>query len=157
MIAPDWAPAVGALLTAVVVAVGTGLVWRHRQGRVRRARTRSHTEETLLEQLPTDLSRRLTDRSDANATVTLLQLSTTFCAPCRHTRVLLDQFAANTAGVRHVEVDLTHHPDWSTPLRVHTTPTTLVLDRDGQELFRVSGVPRRTELATALRPYLPTA
>ncbi|NHD16373.1 MULTISPECIES: thioredoxin family protein [unclassified Actinopolyspora] len=86
--------------------------------------------------------------------VTLLQLSTTFCAPCRHTRVLLSTLVERTAGLRHVEFDLTHHPEWSKPLRVHTTPTTLALDSAGRELFRVSGVPRRDGLDTALRPHL---
>jgi hypothetical protein len=57
--------------------------------------------------------------------------------------------------MRHVEVDLTDHPEWSTPLGVHRTPTTLALDGSGRELFRVGGVPRRDELTAALRPHLP--
>ena len=94
-------------------------------------------------------------RSGSDRVVTLLQLSTTFCSPCRHTRILLDDLATRTDGVRHVEIDLTHHPEWSTPLNVHQTPTTLALDADGTELFRVRGVPRRTELTETLRPHLP--
>ncbi|MHA6806067.1 TlpA family protein disulfide reductase [Salinifilum ghardaiensis] len=150
-----WVLAVGALLAALVITGACGLTWRLRSGRVRPARTRSNGEETLLEALPADLRRVLTERSDADAPVTLLQLSTAFCAPCRHARVLLERFAGSTPGVRHVEVDLTHHPDWATPLRVHTTPMTLVLDGAGAELFRVPGVPRRADLAEALRPHLP--
>ncbi|GAB3546460.1 thiol-disulfide isomerase/thioredoxin [Actinopolyspora lacussalsi] len=87
--------------------------------------------------------------------VTLLQLSTTFCAPCRHARILLSTMAERTTGLRHVEIDLTNRPEWSAPLGVHTTPTTLALDTDGRELFRLSGVPRREGLTEALRPYLP--
>lgn len=105
-------------------------------------------------QLPDTLSRHLAARS-TGADVTLLQLSSTFCAPCRHTRILLNGFAERTQGLHHIEVDLTHHPEWSTPLGVHRTPTTVVLDRGGCELFRFSGVPRRADLAEALRPYLP--
>ncbi len=150
-----WVVAVGVLLAALVITGAGGVTWRLRSGRVRPARTRSNGEETLLEALPTDLRRVLTERDDAGSPVTLLQLSTAFCAPCRHARVLLDRFAQNTPGVRHVEVDLTHHPDWATPLQVHTTPMTLVLDGAGAELFRVPGVPRRAELAEALQPHLP--
>lgn len=113
----------------------------------------NNVEEGVLDRLPDELRQRIVDDSD-EANVTLLQLSTTFCAPCRHARILLDNFARRTDGVRHVEVDLTHHPDWSTPLRVHHTPTTLALDSAGHELFRVGGVPRRDELAATLNQHL---
>ncbi|MCI2419681.1 thioredoxin family protein [Saccharopolyspora sp. K220] len=139
-----------ALLIAVVVAVVFGLVWRNREGRVRT----KPSEEILLDQFPEGLRQRLADAPDEDAKVTLLQLSTTFCAPCRHTRILLTDFAQRTDGVRHVEVDLTDHPEWSTPLRVHRTPTTLALDSKGRELFRVGGVPRRDVLAATLQPHL---
>lgn len=115
----------------------------------------------MLDSLPPELRERAgvpdgrpSDQQSSDPRVTLLQLSTTFCAPCRHTRILLADLAGRTEGLRHVEVDLTHHPEWSTPLGVHQTPTTLVLDAAGDELFRVSGVPRRGELAETLRPHL---
>ncbi|MEV5542595.1 thioredoxin family protein [Saccharopolyspora shandongensis] len=140
-----------ALLIAVAVAAVFGLVWRAREGKVR---TATGGEESMYDKLPEGLRQQLADAPDTGAKVTLLQLSTTFCAPCRHTRILLSDFVGRTEGVRHVEVDLTDHPEWSTPLRVHRTPTTLVLDGAGRELFRVGGVPRRDELATALQPHL---
>ncbi|MDA3629234.1 thioredoxin family protein [Saccharopolyspora oryzae] len=143
-------PGIWALLIAVVAALLIGAVWQSRQGKVRE----KTGEENVTDLLPEALQQRLADAPDDDAKVTLLQLSTTFCAPCRHTRVLLADFAQRTEGVRHVEVDLTDHPEWSTPLRVHTTPTTLVLDAAGRELFRISGVPRRDNLATALEPHL---
>lgn len=155
--APGW----WTLLAVVTAALVIGLVWRARQGRVRaRKKTAiSDVEESVFDQLPEGLRQRLageglTEEAGDGAQVTLLQLSTTFCAPCRHARIQLSNFAERTEGVRHVEVDLTHHPEWSTPLRVHTTPTTLVLDGSGRELFRVGGVPRREELAEALGPHL---
>lgn len=141
-------PGLWALLITVPVTVIIGVLWQARQGRVRR----KSSGETVLPALPEELRQRL--GADTTA-ITLLQLSTTFCAPCRHTRILLADFADRTNDVRHVEVDLTDHPEWSTPLRVHTTPTTLVLDSGGRELFRVSGVPRRDGLAEAIRPHLP--
>lgn len=101
-----------------------------------------------------ELPEELRERVAGGERVTLLQLSSTFCQPCRHARILLDDFARRTEGVRHVEVDLTEHPEWSTPLRVHTTPTTLALDASGRELFRVGGVPRRQALAATLDQHL---
>jgi thiol-disulfide isomerase/thioredoxin len=148
-----------AVLVAVSAALGIGLAWRAREGRVqvRKTSARGAEEQSVFEGLPEELRQRLSADPEDEARVTLLQLSTTFCAPCRHTRILLDNFAQHTDGVRHVEVDLTHHPEWSTPLRVHRTPTTLALDSTGRELFRVGGVPRRDELTAAVRPHLENA
>lgn len=140
-------PGVWALLIAVPIALAIGLLWRARQGAVRKSGT-----EVTVAQFPEGLRQHLPE--DGDAQVTLLQLSTTFCAPCRHTRIVLSNYAERTEGVRHVEVDLTDHPEWSTPLRVHTTPTTLVLDAAGTELFRVGGVPKPEALTEALQPYL---
>ncbi|RCW47039.1 thioredoxin [Halopolyspora algeriensis] len=144
------------LLATVAAALCLGFAWRARQGRIR-VRNRTATadvEESVTDQLPEGLRKRLTEEADEATRVTLLQLSTTFCAPCRHTRSLLTHFAGHTDGVQHIEVDLTHHPEWSTPLGVHTTPTTLALDAAGRELFRFSGVPRQGELSEALRPHV---
>ncbi|MEV4311830.1 thioredoxin family protein [Actinocrispum sp. NPDC049592] len=136
-------------MTAVLVLVGTlalatafGLVWRARQGRVRAARSSA---------LPAEL-RELVDPSSA---VTLLQISTTFCAPCRHTRVLLSDLAGKTDGLQHVDYDVTDHPQVAASLGVLTTPTTLAVDSQGVEIMRVGGVPKRDTLLAALRPHLP--
>jgi thiol-disulfide isomerase/thioredoxin len=143
-----------AVVIAVVVALAFGMIWRMREGRVVRKGTSGGAPRPVYEHLPEQLRERLSGPQEETARVTLLQLSTTFCAPCRHTRILLSDLAQRTPGLRHVEVDLTDHPEWSTPLRVHRTPATLVLDDAGRELFRVMGLPRRDELVAALRPHL---
>ncbi|NYH78831.1 thiol-disulfide isomerase/thioredoxin [Actinopolyspora biskrensis] len=172
---PGW----WALAVAVAAALALGALLRTREGRITKGRiTTSGTgrgdeigrERTVFDQLPPEIADALhgalrgsgkgekpgtsSEVAGPEGDVTLLQLSTAFCAPCRHTRVLLSTLAERTAGLRHVEFDLTHRPEWSKPLRVHTTPTTLALDPAGRELFRVSGVPRRDGLDTALRPHL---
>jgi len=86
--------------------------------------------------------------------VTLLQLSTTFCGQCRQAKALLADLAAQTPGLRHVEVDVTDRPDLTDALRVRSTPTTLAVDARGRELLRLVGLPRREELLDALRPHL---
>lgn len=172
---PGW----WALAAAVAVGLALGALLRTREGRVTRGRITTNgtdrgdeigRERAVFDQLPPEIADALHgalrgpgkgEKAGSSATgeppesdVTLLQLSTAFCAPCRHTRVLLSTLAERTTGLRHVEFDLTHRPEWSKPLRVHTTPTTLALDSTGRELFRVSGVPRRDGLDTALRPHL---
>lgn len=86
---------------------------------------------------------------------TLLQFSSAFCAPCRATRGVLSEVAAVVPGVAHVEVDAESHLDLVRRLGVESTPTTLVLDRDGRELTRATGAPSRDEvLATLARASL---
>jgi thiol-disulfide isomerase/thioredoxin len=89
--------------------------------------------------------------------VTLLQLSTSFCAPCRRAAVVLGELAGRTPGLGHVEVELTDRPSLCEALKVRTTPTTLALDPQGRELLRLVGVPDRDALLAALGPHLPTA
>jgi len=150
-VAASTAAGLWTLLGAVAAALVLGGIWRARTGRVRKPAGAARVGRGVVE-LPEELRERLAARGGER--VTLLQLSSTFCQPCRHTRVLLDDFAKRTEGVRHVEVDLTERPEWSDPLRVHTTPTTLALDDSGRELFRVGGVPRRSALDAALQEHL---
>ncbi|WP_425548746.1 TlpA family protein disulfide reductase [Amycolatopsis ultiminotia] len=86
--------------------------------------------------------------------VTLVQISTTFCAPCRHTRALLSALADKTTGLHHVDLDVTDRPEVAKALSVLRTPTTLALTPDGREILRVSGLPKGPELLEALRPHL---
>jgi thiol-disulfide isomerase/thioredoxin len=134
------------------LAVASLLAWwlRAREGRVRV--TRQHTGNAapaaaLPEQVRTALA--------TAPAVTLVQVSTTFCAPCRHARAVLGQLAGSTAGLAHVELDVTDRPDVAVSLGVSRTPTTVAYAPDGTELLRVGGVPRRDTLIDALRPHLP--
>lgn len=135
-------------MTGVWVMIGTlaaasvfGLVWRLSRGRVRAAKVST---------LPAELR----DLVDPASRVTLLQISTTFCAPCRHTRILLSDLAEKVDGLRHVDFDVTDHPQVAASVGVLTTPTTLAVDAQGVELMRVGGVPKRDTLLDALRPHL---
>ena len=66
---------------------------------------------------------------------TLLQFSSAFCAPCRATRRILADVAGLVPGVTHVEVDAEHHLDVVRRLGILRTPTTLVLDAAGREVY----------------------
>jgi thiol-disulfide isomerase/thioredoxin len=141
-------------MTGVLVLVGTlllasaaGLAWRARDGRIRGVGKATATGQGGL---PADVHEVL----DPAASVTLVQLSTTFCAPCRHARRLLGDLAAGTDGLHHAELDLTDRPDLARALSVFRTPTTLAVDSSGTELLRVGGVPNRDRLLDALRPHL---
>lgn len=146
----------GATLVAAIVV---GLAARARNGRIRSSRSGAPTEEAAvgdaaLDGLPGGVRDVLTGEA---ADVTLVQLSTTFCAPCRHTRVLLAHVAERTDGLGHIELDVTDKPEIARDLGVLRTPTTIAYTRSGVELLRVSGVPKREELLAALAPRLPGA
>ncbi|MBB5954615.1 thiol-disulfide isomerase/thioredoxin [Saccharothrix tamanrassetensis] len=134
---------VWALLGAVAVVAVIGVVLRVQNGRIRTGR------------VGTDLPEPVRALLDPATPVTLVQISTTFCAPCRHTRALLEDLAGRTDGLRHVELDVTDRPEVAAGLGVLRTPTTLALDASGTELLRVGGVPERDALLAALRPHLP--
>ncbi|MBC6446673.1 TlpA family protein disulfide reductase [Actinokineospora xionganensis] len=129
--------AIGTLLVAGLI----GVLLRRRDGRVR-------TKNTAT--VPDDVRAVL----DPRAEVTLVQLSTTFCAPCRHARVILADLADKTDGLAHADIDLTDRPELAQRLAVLRTPTTLAVDSQGAEILRVGGVPRRESLLAALRPHL---
>jgi thioredoxin-like negative regulator of GroEL len=141
------------LLGALVIAGAAGWWLRASNGRVRVSSQQPSSATTAADTLPEPIRAAL----DPAAAVTLVQLSTTFCASCRQAGRLLTSFAAGTAGVSHVELDVTDEPAVATKVGVMRTPTTLALAADGTELLRVGGVPKRDTLLDALRPHLPTA
>lgn len=127
------------LVGVLAAATAAGLVLRSRAGRVRTS-TRSAA--------PNGWDLAGTPAGDAR--FLLLQLSSPICTPCRQTAVLLSGVAAEDSGVRHVEIDVADRPDVARELSVMRTPTTIGFDRTGREVLRISGVPRRGELVTAL-------
>lgn len=133
------------LLGVLVLGGAAGALMRARNGRVRAAKPSASA-------LPGRVSDAL-----APDGVTLIQISTTFCAPCRHTRAILSALAERTDGLTHVDLDVTETPEVAQALSVLRTPTTLALTPDGREVFRVGGVPRGQELLEALKPHLANA
>lgn len=147
-----------ALLAALVVAAVLGLLLRVRDGRVRISRRPpavTGAEGGPGVHLPPEVRELVAGPPGQRESVTLLQLSTTFCAPCRHTRALLASVVEVTPGLRHVEFDLTDTPEVAARLGVLRTPTTIAYDVTGAELLRIGGVPRRDALLDALQSHLP--
>ncbi|MFT7836191.1 thioredoxin family protein [Saccharothrix sp. BKS2] len=164
---------VWALVAAVAAVVVIGLVLRAREGRIRHAPPRTVVGGDAGVPGPgapgaagggvaggaaggaPELPGPVRDLLDARTPVTLVQLSTDFCANCKRTRAVLVDLAERTGGMRHVELDVTDLPEVARALGVWRAPTTLALDPAGVELLRVGGVPEPATLAAALRPHLP--
>ncbi|SFA74857.1 Thiol-disulfide isomerase or thioredoxin [Amycolatopsis marina] len=134
------------LLGTLAAALAAGAMLAARNGRIR---TGKRPERAL----PAAVAEAI----DPAAGVTLVQISTTFCAPCRHTRAVLSILAERTAGLHHVDLDVTQRPEVAEALGVLRTPTTLAFDPGGSELLRIGGVPKAAALLDALRPHLPTS
>lgn len=82
--------------------------------------------------------------------VTLVQFSSAFCSPCRATRSLLEDVTADMADVVHVEIDAESHLELVRQLDIRSTPTTLFVDRNGHEVGRAMGAPKRDQVLTAI-------
>ena len=132
------------LLAAVLLACAFGGYRLLRDGRFRSGRRAAEVDSpaSVLDGTEHELGER----------ATLLQFSSAFCAPCRTTRVVLADVASLVPGVAHVEVDAEQHLDLVRRLGIQRTPTTLILDPQGQEVSRAAGAPRKQDVLAALAP-----
>lgn len=137
---------------AIGAAVFVGVLVATREGRIRyRFAKRARAGHQSRQDLPAPVAAALPSEP---GTVTLLQVSTTYCAPCRHAKAVLTEFAERTEGLRYVNLDVTDQPEVARAIGVLRTPTTVAYTSSGQELLRVSGVPKTADLLTALRTHL---
>lgn len=81
---------------------------------------------------------------------TLVQFSSAFCSPCRATRALLEDVTAEMSDVVHVEIDAESQLELVRKLDIRSTPTTLFVDRNGHEVGRAMGAPKRDQVLTAI-------
>ncbi|WBO61752.1 thioredoxin family protein [Streptomyces camelliae] len=131
-----------ALIVAAVVLVAAtvfGLVRGRRDGRLR-----DGGRGDALRLSSGELGAALGERA------TLVQFSTALCSTCPGTRRLLAGVAAQTPGVRHVEIDAETRLDLVRRVEVMRTPTVLVLDRAGRVVRRASGAPTRADVVSAV-------
>jgi thiol-disulfide isomerase/thioredoxin len=133
---------VGTAIAVLAAATVLGLWWRRRSGRLRATVPTPRTDLAELGVTP-------------GAPVTLLQFSSTFCAPCRATRLVCADVAGRFDGVQHVEVDAEEHLDAVRRLDIWRTPTVLVVDGTGAIVYRASGAPTRAHVIAAIAPLLP--
>ena len=91
---------------------------------------------------------------DLGEKATLLQFSSSFCQPCRATKLLLGDIASKTPGVSHVEINAEEHLPLVRELGITRTPTTLILDKSGTIRGKASGLPKRDEVLESLAHLL---
>lgn len=129
----------GVLAALIAATCVVGTVVRLRTGRVR-----------------IDGQRVDTALIDADADVTLLQLSSPVCSACAAMRRVGGQLSGADARIGHRELDVTEHPELVRELGVVSTPTTLVVDRDGRVRSRIIGAATPTTVRATIEDALGT-
>ncbi len=88
--------------------------------------------------------------TDLGPRVTVVQFSSAFCTPCRATRALISDVTAGMDDVKYVEIDAEDQLELVRRLDIRSTPTTLFVDRKGNEVGRAMGAPKRAQVLTAI-------
>lgn len=132
-----------ALVVAVAVSCAVVIYRRRVDGRFR-----SSTEAAERDRRPRLTEAELGEPLGAEATV--IEFSSSFCAPCRAAERVITETIDGLDGVRSVTVDVEQHPDLAREHGVLRTPTVLIADAHGRVTNRTAGVPTRESLLTAL-------
>jgi thiol-disulfide isomerase/thioredoxin len=80
----------------------------------------------------------------------MVQFSSAFCAPCRATHALLSQMVETIPDVKHIHIDAESHLELVRQLDIRSTPTTIFINKDGIEVGRAAGTPKREQVLKAL-------
>ncbi|SFR88520.1 Thiol-disulfide isomerase or thioredoxin [Agromyces sp. CF514] len=157
----DWQAALIAGLGLPALATVVGLAWKARTGRVRAVPASAGQATGPVVANAAAAAARSSSAAalglvdaDLGADATLVQFSTEYCSRCPATARQLGEIADDYAGVRHVEIDLTHRADLADRFHVRQTPTTLILRADGTTTARIGGVPRLAAVRTQLETLI---
>ncbi|MBU3061218.1 thioredoxin family protein [Nocardia sp. NEAU-G5] len=140
------------ILVAVLAAAAVvGVLVRRREGRVRT--TGADTASASGDAARTALLAAVGVGADAPA---VLHFSAEWCGPCEAVRrvvqgVVTDLAQAQTPPL-DIEIDIDAEPTLARELNVLSLPTTFVFDARGRERFRISGVPKSSDLRSAVAP-----
>ncbi len=146
------------LVAVLAAATAFGLWRRWRDGRMRDDVPRSVPDNAPEAHVDTPDSRHHGGEVLTAAQIgeplgeqaTFVQFSSAFCQPCRATRLLLADMVGAMPGVKHVEVDAESHMELVRHLEVRRTPTVFLLDGNGAIRKRAVGLPRKSEVVSAL-------
>lgn len=127
------------LLIVLVLASGYGLWYRSTRGAIRTKKS-----------IPGHVITAQKVGAELGARATMVQFSSAFCTPCRATHSLLEQMVATMPDVRHIQVDAESHLELVRELDIRSTPTTLFVNKDGIEVGRAMGTPKREQVIAAL-------
>lgn len=83
----------------------------------------------------------------------LVDFFATWCQPCQAMHPVLEQLKATVGDrLRIIKVDVDRHSDIAAQYGIRSVPT-LMLFRDGEELYRESGAMSKADLMALLDPF----
>lgn len=85
----------------------------------------------------------------------LTLVSSSFCGACARTRSVLADAARFLPDATITEIDVARDPDAAEALDIGFTPTVIIRDASGVEVFRAEGVPTVPQVLTAAVKALP--
>ena len=120
------------LVFVLISASGIGIYYQRRNGAIKRKKR--------LRLTPSELGSGYGDRA------TIVQFSTTFCSSCRAAKALIKDVVKDQSDIAYLEIDAESNLDLVRKVDIKSTPTTLFLDKDGFEIARATGAPKRDQL-----------
>lgn len=86
--------------------------------------------------------------------VVLLDFSATWCGPCQMQKPILKELEAEMGDKVEVKlIDVDQHPDLAGKYAIHAVPT-LIIEKDGAEVRRFTGVTSKDVLNSELSQLL---
>ncbi|AMM20379.1 thioredoxin [Frondihabitans sp. PAMC 28766] len=79
-----------------------------------------------------------------------------FCGPCHAARAAVDEASRLVPDLRAVDLDVAAHSDEAEARDIRSTPTIVLTNDAGDELFRAAGAPSLPQLLTAVAAHLQT-
>ena len=120
------------LVLILLISTAIGFWYRSKNGVIRKKR-RLHFSEAEF-------------AGSYGSRVTILQFSTTFCSQCRAAKSLISDVVKDEKDISYLEIDAESNLALVRKVDVRSTPTTIFLDKDGYEIARATGAPKRDQL-----------
>ena len=120
------------LAFVLILATGVGIYFHRRSGVIKRKKR--------LRLSPSEVGGSYGDRA------TIVQFSTSFCSSCRAAKALISDVVKDQSDISYLEVDAESNLDLVRRVDIRSTPTTLFLDKQGFEIARATGAPKRDQL-----------
>ncbi|WP_314425883.1 thioredoxin family protein [uncultured Microbacterium sp.] len=85
----------------------------------------------------------------------LTLVTSAFCGACSRTRAVVADAVRYLPDATVTEIDVARDPDAAEALDIRFTPTVIIRDDSGSEVFRAEGVPTVPQVLTAAVRALP--
>ena len=114
----------------------TGIIYRIKRGHIKKGRR--------LQILESEIGASYGKRAS------ILQFSTTFCSECRSAKAIVKDVVKELSDISYIELDAESNLDLVRRVDIRSTPTTIFLDKNGYEIARAKGAPKRDQLIKAI-------